>query len=86
MTPQDASQIHRVSPERPHGVGAFLCPAPALGESEAPITEPSLRRYSLTLLFRCACISFFSSSGVSFGRSIASVILLILPVNLNGTR
>src|SRR6185295_17496971 len=44
-----------------------------------------LRRHSLALLLRCACISFFSSSGVSFGLSIDSVILLILPVNLKGT-
>ena len=30
-------------------------------------------RYSLVLLLRCAAISFFSSSGVSFGRSIVSI-------------
>ena len=42
-------------------------------------------RYSLILLFRSASISRFSSSGVSFGRSIVSVSLLSLPVNLNGT-
>ena len=41
--------------------------------------------YSLILLFRSASISRFSSSGVSFGRSIVSVSLLSLPVNLNGT-
>ena len=28
--------------------------------------------YSLVLLFRCASMSFFSSSGVSFGRSIVN--------------
>ena len=50
-----------------------------------PAPGVASRRYSLVLLFRCACISFFSSSGVSFGRSIDSVILLILPVNANGT-
>src|SRR6266404_5163397 len=41
--------------------------------------------YSLVLLSRCAAISFFSSSGVSFGRSIDSVILLIFPVKAKGT-
>src|SRR5262245_13602113 len=41
--------------------------------------------YSRTFLWRCASMSRFSSSGVSLGWSIVSVILLILPVNLNGT-
>jgi len=42
--------------------------------------------YSLALLFRWLCsMSIFSSAGVSFGRSILSVSLLSLPVNLNGT-
>jgi len=41
--------------------------------------------YWLVLLSRCAAISFFSSSGVSFGRSIDSVILSIFPVKANGT-
>jgi hypothetical protein len=41
--------------------------------------------YSLALLFRCVAISFFTSSGVSFGRSMVSVSLLSLPVKRNGT-
>jgi hypothetical protein len=41
--------------------------------------------YSLVLLLRCASISRFSSSGVSFGRSIVSVSFASLPVNRNGT-
>jgi hypothetical protein len=41
--------------------------------------------YSLALLFRCASISFFTSSGVSFGRSMVSVSLSSVPVNGNGT-
>ncbi len=41
--------------------------------------------YSLALLFRCAASSFFTSSGESFGRSMVSVILPILPVKANGT-
>ncbi len=58
--------------------------APELQLTPSPARSRS-RAYSLVLLFRFACISFFSSSGVSFGRSMVSVILLILPVNANGT-
>ena len=62
-------------------------PADGTRSDHAGRPAPGLasRRYSLALLFRCACMSFFSSSGVSFGRSIVSVILSILPVNANGT-
>jgi len=40
--------------------------------------------HSLTLLLRCACFTFSMSAGVSCGRSIESVSLLIVPVNVNG--
>src|SRR4029453_13931102 len=51
--------------------------------SDHHITPPC--RYSLPLFFRCASISRFSSSGVSFGRSIVSVSLSSVPVKRNGT-
>src|SRR4029434_3786749 len=51
--------------------------------SDHHITSPC--PYSLALLFRCASISRFSSSGVSFGRSIVSVSLSSVPVKRNGT-
>jgi hypothetical protein len=41
--------------------------------------------HSLAALLRCASMSFFSSAGDSFGRSIESVTLLSLPVKRNGT-
>ena len=41
--------------------------------------------YCLSAALSAAAMSFFSSSGVSLGRSKAIVSLLILPVNLNGT-
>ena len=40
--------------------------------------------HSLVLLFRPAASSCLMSSGVSFGRSIVSVIFWILPLNANG--
>ena len=43
-----------------------------------------LIRYWLALFFCIASCSFFSSSGVSFGRSIVSVSFASFPVNLNG--
>ena len=55
-----------------------------LGNGTLAVLYVANRGYSLVLLFRCACISFFSSSGVSFGRSIVSVIRLNLPVKANG--
>src|SRR5262249_9467105 len=58
-----------------HGVGSHLPP---------PTGFLNLS-YSLALLLRRVVSSFFMSSGVSFGRSIVSVSLLSLPVNLNGT-
>ncbi len=48
------------------------------------VASPRLA-HSLIWLLRCASISFFSSSGVSFGRSIVSVSLSSLPVKRNGT-
>jgi len=54
-----------------------VLPLPASGRSE--------ETYSLVLLFRVAASSFLMSSGDSCGRSMASVILSILPVNVNGT-
>ena len=41
--------------------------------------------YSLALLLRPAAVSLFTSSGVSFGRSMVSVIFPIFPVKANGT-
>src|SRR5215471_4692107 len=38
---------------------------------------------SLAFFSCCACLSFSMSAGVSLGRSIASVIFSILPVNAN---
>jgi len=42
-------------------------------------------RYRLSAAFAIPSINRFSSCGVSFGRSMVSVILLILPVKGNGT-
>src|SRR5262249_48920514 len=47
--------------------------------------HPSTCGYLASAALAAASISFFSSSGVSFGGSSAIVSLLILPVNLNGT-
>jgi hypothetical protein len=47
-------------------------------------SRPSVA-HSLAALLRCASMSFFSSAGDSFGRSIVSVTLMSLPVNRNGT-
>ena len=55
----------------------------SFGDDGVPATLD--RGYSLTLLLRVAIWSFLMSSGVSWGRSIVSVILLIFPVNVNGT-
>jgi len=52
--------------------------------SAAKSWQTRATHHSLALLSRCACISFFSSSGVSFGRSIVSVTLLSVPVKANG--
>jgi hypothetical protein len=41
-------------------------------------------RYSVVLLLRWACCSFWISAGDSCGRSIESVILSILPLKANG--
>jgi len=41
--------------------------------------SPSSGPIQLALLLRCVAISFFTSSGESFGRSIVSVSLLSLP-------
>jgi hypothetical protein len=51
----------------------------------APIGQPrGLKGYLASAAPFSASISRFSSSGVSCGRSIVSVILSILPVKLNG--
>jgi hypothetical protein len=57
--------------------------SPGLVEQHLPLS-PCTIFHSLTFL-RWAAIMFFSSPGVSFGRSKVSVIVLIFPVNLNGT-
>ena len=65
----------------PSGCSARRGPRARLGSG----ARPGARGYSLVFWLRCASMSRFSSSGVSFGRSIVSVILSILPLKANGT-
>ena len=59
-------------------------PDPEMGAAGV-VRDASRFAYSLVLLLRLACCSFWMSAGESCGRSMGSVILSILPVNLNGT-
>jgi hypothetical protein len=54
-------------------------------DSGLPERVPRVPRYRLSLAFSCASMSFFSSAGVSFGRSSVIVSLLSLAVSANGT-
>ena len=73
--------------------GAFLAPSPQLSSGTMACQQPCPSGtvphvtgfYFASWAARYPSISFFSSSGVSFGCSIESVSLLSLPVNLNGT-
>ena len=69
-------------------VPAWSRRAHAFGPGGQPFSgaaRPDPRSYSLARLLRCACASRFSSSGVSFGRSILSVSFSSWPVKVNGT-
>ena len=89
----DASQISRLPPRMRSQLDAKARAMRSAAWESSPFRRPpprtksrhSLRAcYSLALLFRPASMSRFSSSGVSFGRSIESVNLSSLPVNVNG--
>ena len=80
----------RAATRRRHGLGKEREP-PRLRGARTPCAghgaHPARRApagHSLVLLFRPAASSCLMSSGVSFGRSIVSVIFWILPLNANG--
>jgi hypothetical protein len=56
----------------------------AAGATLGPAACASRQRQSRTTFSLAFSYSFLTSWGESFGRSIASVILWILPVNVNG--